>query len=299
MKKKILIFMAGLLLTGANLFAAGDLQVNGSLGVGTVPISTKLTINSTDETGIYDLTTASTSDALNAANLTMLIDGTVTGGNYSGFANRALHVGENASLGRMVGGDNLLQLDSTHSGATAIIDGAALRARISNANNFARSYSFPLGFSVIQVSYAFNDTTGGGLVTAPNLNGISISAPSGNSLSVSNVAGLWVSPQTSGSANNYGIVLEGDGAGSDLVFGPNQESRIYSQDVGGVNRLYAQDGSGNQTVISPHDPVTGEWVFYSKNVKTGRVVEVNMEKLVKAVEKLTGETFMVETLIQE
>jgi len=34
-------------------------------------------------------------------------------------------------------------------------------------------------------------------------------------------------------------------------------------------------------------------------VKTGKIVKVNMEKLVKAVEKLTGETFMIETLMED
>ncbi len=48
------------------------------------------------------------------------------------------------------------------------------------------------------------------------------------------------------------------------------------------------------TLISPHDPDTGEWIFYSKNVQTGRVVRVDMERMVRAIEKLTGETFMVE-----
>jgi hypothetical protein len=40
--------------------------------------------------------------------------------------------------------------------------------------------------------------------------------------------------------------------------------------------------------------VTGEWIFFSKNIRTGRVVWVDMERLVKAVEKVTGEKFMVE-----
>ena len=41
--------------------------------------------------------------------------------------------------------------------------------------------------------------------------------------------------------------------------------------------------------------MTGEWRFYSKNTKTGKVIEVNMEQLVKAVEKLTGEKFLIES----
>ena len=68
-------------------------------------------------------------------------------------------------------------------------------------------------------------------------------------------------------------------------------SGIYSSS----GELYALDSAGNSTLLSPHDKDTGEWVFYSKNTRTGRVVRVNMEKLVKAVEQLTGEQFMVET----
>ena len=58
------------------------------------------------------------------------------------------------------------------------------------------------------------------------------------------------------------------------------------------------DAAGNATQQTPHDPVTGEWIFYSKNVKTGRIVRVDMERMVKAIEKLTGEKFMLESLEQ-
>ena len=58
--------------------------------------------------------------------------------------------------------------------------------------------------------------------------------------------------------------------------------------------LWAYDAAGHTTQISPHDKETGEWIFYSKNTQTGRVVKINMEKLVKTVEELTGESFMDE-----
>lgn len=102
--------------------------------------------------------------------------------------------------------------------------------------------------------------------------------------------GLWIDKQTRGTTN-YGIVLDGDGEGADIRFGPSQETSIYSS--GG--RLYASDSFANQTILSPHDPETGEWIYYSKNIKTGLVKRVDMEKLVRAVEKLTGEKFMVES----
>lgn len=58
--------------------------------------------------------------------------------------------------------------------------------------------------------------------------------------------------------------------------------------------LYTLDSSGNVTLLSPHDSITGEWIFYSRNTRTGRIVRVDMERMVKAIERLTGEKFMLE-----
>ena len=76
--------------------------------------------------------------------------------------------------------------------------------------------------------------------------------------------------------------------------GVANQASLYAADVSSSSELFALDEAGNTTQLSPHDPVTGEWIFYSKNTRTGRVVRVDMEKLVKAVEELTGEQFMVE-----
>jgi hypothetical protein len=70
---------------------------------------------------------------------------------------------------------------------------------------------------------------------------------------------------------------------------------LWAQNDAGTAEMYVQDGAGNQTPISPHNKA-GEWEFFSRNVKTGREVRINMERLIKAVEALTGEKFMVETL---
>ena len=58
-------------------------------------------------------------------------------------------------------------------------------------------------------------------------------------------------------------------------------------DGGGI---YTENSNCTQKLISPHDLETGECIYHSKNLKIGRTVRVNMEKLVKAVEKLTGES---------
>ena len=57
--------------------------------------------------------------------------------------------------------------------------------------------------------------------------------------------------------------------------------------------LWVGDGSNNLTQISPHNS-DGEWEFFSKNVETGRVVRVNMEKMIKRLEEIHDETFMEE-----
>jgi len=79
--------------------------------------------------------------------------------------------------------------------------------------------------------------------------------------------------------------------------GTANQSYIYARDVAASSEMHVMDEAGNETQISPHDPETGEWIFYSQNKKTGRRVRCNMDKLVKAVEKLTGEKFMIESLI--
>jgi hypothetical protein len=113
-------------------------------------------------------------------------------------------------------------------------------------------------------------------------------------LNVTDQTGLWIDKQALGGTSNRGIVLNGDEAGSDIVFGTGNDVKLYARS----GELYVLDSALNESPLGPHDFETGEWIFYSKNLKTGRTVRVNMEKLVKAVEKLTGETFMIESLME-
>ena len=84
------------------------------------------------------------------------------------------------------------------------------------------------------------------------------------------------------------------GNGTAPTGGATDASMIYAKDVAVSSEMFVMDEAGNETQISPHDRETGEWIFYSKNVKTGRVVRVNMEKLVKKIEEITGEEFLEE-----
>ena len=54
--------------------------------------------------------------------------------------------------------------------------------------------------------------------------------------------------------------------------------------------MFVQDGGGNVSQLSPHNEA-GEWHYFSRNVKTGKEVKVNMEKMIRTLEDITGETF--------
>jgi len=72
-------------------------------------------------------------------------------------------------------------------------------------------------------------------------------------------------------------------------------AQFYSSaSVAGVAEMKVVDGAGNHTLLSPHDPSTNEWVFDSYNSITDRSLYIYMERLAKAVEKLTGEKFVYE-----
>lgn len=53
------------------------------------------------------------------------------------------------------------------------------------------------------------------------------------------------------------------------------------------------DAAGNVTLQTPHNPDTGQWIFFSVNTVTSQVVQIDMERLVTDVEKLTGKSYMV------
>ena len=70
-------------------------------------------------------------------------------------------------------------------------------------------------------------------------------------------------------------------------------AHVYSKDVGGSAEVFVRDEAGNVTQISPHNP-EGEWHYFSRNTRTGKVVRVNMEKMIRKLEEITGESFMEE-----
>ncbi len=311
MKKIVLLLALVFLLIGANAFSAGDLAVNGKLGIGEDPSGTnyKLNISSPDGTSGADINIINGARAMDVGMVQNDGAWSVTGIDFS--LNRG---GSNNLTGDTVSFTSTVALGDTGSRTisgliapvvnkflynSSVAGTSVITSSVFTNNNskFARHANNVRNYTVNTI--ASNYLAGGhtesgtaGAVTYSDLRNIWVQNSSFTQSSAAKLTGLWVDKLSSNGGTSRGIVLAGDGAGADIVFGPSQETRIYSS--GG--RLYAQDSAFNKTILSPHDPETGEWVYYSKNLKTGKVVQVNMEKLVKAVERLTGEKFMIESM---
>jgi hypothetical protein len=68
-------------------------------------------------------------------------------------------------------------------------------------------------------------------------------------------------------------------------------AHIYAKDESASAEVYVRDEAGNVTKISPHN-AQGEWEYYSRNTKTGKIVRVNMEEMIRDLEQLTGKTYI-------
>ena len=50
-----------------------------------------------------------------------------------------------------------------------------------------------------------------------------------------------------------------------------------------AGEAYVMDAAGNATLISPHDAETNQWIFRSKHTPTGKVLKIDVERLLRFV----------------
>ena len=120
---------------------------------------------------------------------------------------------------------------------------------------------------------------------------------------ISNSVLTITSNNITGIRTNEDIILDPNGTGDVVVQGairlpmqsgdPTTDSSsgyIYSK-LDTNAEVHVKDGAGNVTKISPHNDA-GEWEYYSVNKRTGKTIRVNMERMIRKLEQLTGETFI-------
>lgn len=100
-------------------------------------------------------------------------------------------------------------------------------------------------------------------------------------------------------ASNGTAVLEFEDGTAPTALGTNSAG-LYANDVAGTVEMFAIDEGAAATQISPHnfslftpDPAEpAPWDYYSENPYTGEIINVDIAGLVRAVEALTGKTFI-------
>ena len=70
-------------------------------------------------------------------------------------------------------------------------------------------------------------------------------------------------------------------------------AHIYAKDDTSSAEVYVRDEAGNVTKLSPHNE-KGNWEYFSRNTITGKTVRVDMEEMIKDIEKLTGKKYIKE-----
>ena len=70
-------------------------------------------------------------------------------------------------------------------------------------------------------------------------------------------------------------------------------AHMYVKDDASSAEVFVQDEAGNVTKLSPHNQ-SGNWEYYSRNIKTGKVVRIDMEEMIKDIEQLTGKKYIKE-----
>jgi len=80
---------------------------------------------------------------------------------------------------------------------------------------------------------------------------------------------------------------------------PANAVQLYAEDATGSSELKVRDEAGNVGTLSPHNfDLIGErsedmaWSYSSKNVFMGKEIAVDMTKVIRALEKLTGESYI-------
>lgn len=254
MKKILLAVILGVMLGFTDLYAAdGDFIIEGNVGIGTDTPAAKLEVSEsgTIRGASFNLTNVRrgaqainthTDDtqpfgiALDVSAVKSGGIGRVTGTSADinlthSSAQSGVQGGTAASYTFQVGSD-------TGSGSVDIDEVTGFRYSLNRRHNIPSSLTYNVADSYGSY-YKVHDggTSSGGKVNVTNHFSNYIADYSntngGRMVDVSNFYGLYIENLKGGSTNNYGLVLAGDGSGSDIAFGPSQQVKLFRDSSSG------------------------------------------------------------------
>ena len=260
-----------------NVTVSGDIST-GTLSIGDLNITADGTIT-TDTNGDFVVDPAGTGAIVLTGNITHTGTQTTTG---------QLNVDNLRMDGGVISSTSGSITLTPASGQNVVVSAGALLTAQEVQANFGE-------FTNLRSDTIRSDTSNGSLSIQSQGTGTVQIGQTEFSSSASTITGMVTNGDMSITPNGTGdlkidahvnlVVQAGDAAAD------TNSAHIYAKDDSGSAEVFVRDEAGNVTKISPHNDA-GEWEYYSKNVKTGKVVRVNMEKMIRKIEEFTGETFI-------
>ena len=260
-----------------NVTVSGDISP-GTLSIGDLNITADGTIT-TDTNGDFVVDPAGTGAIVLTGNITHTGTQTTTG---------QLNVDNLRMDGGVISSTSGSITLTPASGQNVVVSAGALLTAQEVQANFGE-------FTNLRSDVIRSDTSNGSLSIQSQGTGTVQIGQTEFSSSASTITGMVTNGDMSITPNGTGdlkidahvnlVVQSGDAAAD------TNSAHIYAKDDSGSAEVFVRDEAGNVTKISPHNDA-GEWEYYSKNVKTGKVVRVNMEKMIRKIEEFTGETFI-------
>ena len=260
-----------------NVTVSGDISP-GTLSIGDLNITADGTIT-TDTNGDFVVDPAGTGAIVLTGNITHTGTQTTTG---------QLNVDNLRMDGGVISSTSGSITLTPASGQNVVVSAGALLTAQEVQANFGE-------FTNLRSDTIRSDTSNGSLSIQSQGTGTVQIGQTESSSSASTITGMVTNGDMSITPNGTGdlkidahvnlVVQAGDAAAD------TNSAHIYAKDDSGSAEVFVRDEAGNVTKISPHNDA-GEWEYYSKNVKTGKVVRVNMEKMIRKIEEFTGETFI-------
>ena len=196
-----------------------------------------------------------------------------------------------------------LQITSTHESYPAV----ALKAKSDNSAIFPNVWFLKSNSDTGDATCDDGDTLGG--FYASGYSGSNYNTTSGaffikadGDHSGSNLGGSFEFKLVPNGSTSQGTIMEmyDDHIDTNVAIKMGEVSKpsavadhgfIYTKNDSGTGEVFVLDAADNETKISPHNEA-GEWEYYSKNTKTGKTVRINMEKMIKDIESLTGNKYI-------